>query len=51
MVSIKSKAWSDAGPHGIQPEPNRAKRRMAPGLTVPLTHMGTPPGCRGFGIM
>lgn len=23
---------------------------MAPGLTVPLTQTGTPPGCTGFGI-
>ena len=40
-----------AAPQGIQPDPNRARRRTTRGLMVPLTHTGTPPGCRGFGIM
>ena len=39
-----------SSPHGIQPDPKRTTRSMTRWLRVPLTQMGTPPACNGFGI-
>ena len=39
-----------SSPHGIQPLPKRASRCATRALHRPLTQIGTPPGCTGFGI-
>ena len=51
MAPMPATGSAMAGPHGIQPVPNSARRRATRRFTVPLTQMGTPLVSAGFGLV